>query len=235
MSGRGRARGRARGAPSSQPEPARRPGETGAAVPPPGRGRARGIRPTAAAAAAVAAAPAEPPTQEMARMGIAAAAVPPDRTGERRQPRERREQREPRDRRRRDDLDYDPMRTRPENRDNKRGEMGQQVDIVANYFALRTLPEWRVYQYNVQYNPDIISMGMRRGMLREHERALLGRTIAFDGMILYLPKRLPSDVTTLTSIRTSDQEPIQITITLTNELPPSSPQCLQMFNVIFRR
>jgi aubergine-like protein len=30
-------------------------------------------------------------------------------------------------------------------------------------------------------------------------------------------------------------EKVQIKITLTNELPPSSPVCLQFYNILFRR
>lgn len=30
-------------------------------------------------------------------------------------------------------------------------------------------------------------------------------------------------------------EKVKITVTLTNELPPTSPVCLQFYNIIFRR
>lgn len=35
--------------------------------------------------------------------------------------------------------------------------------------------------------------------------------------------------------KTRNGEDVKITITLTNELPPSSPTCLQFYNIIFRR
>jgi len=35
--------------------------------------------------------------------------------------------------------------------------------------------------------------------------------------------------------RTRNGEDVKITITLTNELPPTSPTCLQFYNIIFRR
>jgi len=35
--------------------------------------------------------------------------------------------------------------------------------------------------------------------------------------------------------KTRNGEDVRITITLTNELPPTSPTCLQFYNIIFRR
>lgn len=34
---------------------------------------------------------------------------------------------------------------------------------------------------------------------------------------------------------TRNGEKVQITVTLTNELPPTSPVCIQFYNIIFRR
>ncbi|XP_062519172.1 piwi-like protein 1 [Corticium candelabrum] len=99
---------------------------------------------------------------------------------------------------RRDEQDYNPINTRPVDRENKQGLTGEQIDIVANYFALRTLPEWRIYQHMVEFSPDIPMIRMRRRMIREHDD-VLGKTVAFDGTILYLTKRLPEESVTLTS------------------------------------
>ena len=247
MSGRGRARGRARGAPQTQPvaEPARRPGEAveGATTQAPGRGRARGrgraaeplpTTPAPASAVPVAASKAEPPTQQLGQMSLSAArSFPPAKGGSGSGSGGGGGRREDR-RSRRDEQDYNPINTRPVDRENKQGLTGEQIDIVANYFALRTLPEWRIYQHMVEFSPDIPMIRMRRGMIREHDD-VLGKTVAFDGTILYLTKRLPEESVTLTSKKVTDGSMVTITIKRTSELPPSSPQCLQMFNVIFRR
>lgn len=50
-----------------------------------------------------------------------------------------------------------------------------------------------LFQYEVKYSPDIDSIGLRRKLLNQHS-ATLGRTKTFDGMILYLPQKLPQDV-----------------------------------------
>ncbi|XP_078682113.1 piwi-like protein 1 isoform X3 [Branchiostoma floridae x Branchiostoma belcheri] len=54
-------------------------------------------------------------------------------------------------------------------------------------------------------------------------------------MILFLPKRLQERETVLFSKRRNDGADIKITITLTNELPPTSPTCIQLYNILFRK
>jgi aubergine-like protein len=176
----------------------------------------------AVAATPAAAAAAEPPTQQMAAMGIRQdAGRPRQGAGEQRPGRRRRDEEERVD-------------TRPPNRDVKTGQAGMAVDIVANYFALKTRPEWRIYQYNVDFNPDIQSIRMKRSMLSKFQERI-GPTNAFDGRILYLTKKLDDDPTELTATRDTDNSIVNITITRTADLPPTSPQLLPMFNVVFRR
>lgn len=52
--------------------------------------------------------------------------------------------------------------------------------------------------------------------------------------MLFLPHRLHNKDTVLHSV-TRNGEKVQITVTLTNELPPTSPVCIQFYNIIFRR
>ena len=52
----------------------------------------------------------------------------------------------------------------------------------------------------------------------------------FDGMILYLPHKLPEHVTTC-NVTTRQEEQIAITITFTNVIPENSPQVLQFVNI----
>ena len=52
-----------------------------------------------------------------------------------------------------------------------------------------------MYQYHVSFNPEVTSKSLRQGMLKEHKE-MLGDTRVFDGMILFMPRRLPQDVST---------------------------------------
>ncbi|XP_061211371.1 piwi-like protein 1 [Neopsephotus bourkii] len=117
--------------------------------------------------------------------------------------------------------------------ESKTGTSGVTIKLTANYFRLTSRPQWALYQYHVGYNPEMEARRLRSALLFQHEE-LIGKTHAFDGSILFLPKKLVNKVTEVFS-RTRNGEDVKITITLTNELPPSSPTCLQFYNIIFRR
>ena len=125
-------------------------------------------------------------------------------------------------------------RTRPDHIADKRGTSGQAIALRSNFVTLRNRPNCALYQYNVSYSPPIESRGLRTGLLSEHT-SLIGNVRAFDGMILFLPHRLPDDVTEVVSTVRHDQSQVKLTITLTNEVAANSPVSLQVFNVIFRR
>uniref|UniRef100_A0A8B9PIZ5 PIWL1 protein n=1 Tax=Apteryx owenii TaxID=8824 RepID=A0A8B9PIZ5_APTOW len=118
-------------------------------------------------------------------------------------------------------------------RESKTGSSGIMIRLSTNYFRLTSRPQWALYQYHVDYNPQMEARRLRSALLFQHEE-LIGRTHAFDGAVLFLPKKLGNKVTEVFS-RTRNGEDVKITITLTNELPPTSPTCLQFYNIIFRR
>ncbi|KFW03842.1 Piwi-like 1 [Eurypyga helias] len=117
--------------------------------------------------------------------------------------------------------------------ESKTGSSGTIIKLTANYFRLTSRPQWALYQYHVGYSPEMEARRLRSALLFQHEE-LIGKTHAFDGSILFLPKKLGNKVTEVFS-RTRNGEDVKITITLTNELPPTSPTCLQFYNIIFRR
>ncbi|XP_035699349.1 piwi-like protein 1 [Branchiostoma floridae] len=137
-------------------------------------------------------------------------------------------------RRRRGDIVIEEPRTRPAHIQDKKGSTGHPVPLVTNFFRVSSTPSWALYQYNVSFAPEIDYRGVRFSMVKEHIE-LIGETYAFDGMILFLPKRLEQKETVLFSKRRNDDADIKITITLTNELPPTSPTCIQLYNILFRK
>ena len=234
MTGRakGRARGRSRG--GVQPE-ARRPGEpqptppSGAEQQYVGRGRGRAV--TSAPPPAQQQPPPKPPVQQMAEMGINGSAQPQPKPHQptAQQPTAQ----QPPQRGGRGVFPPDPH-TRPEHITDKRGSSGTHIDVTSNFVVLRNRPDCAIFQYNVSYSPQVDSRKRRLGMLYEQE-TLVGKVRAFDGMILYLPHRLPQDVTTVLTKTDEGQTDVTITITLTNEVHTNSPVCLQLFNILFRR
>lgn len=125
-------------------------------------------------------------------------------------------------------------RTRPEHITDKSGTTGQTISVVSNFIRLRNRPNTAIFQYNVSYSPQIDNKGLRLKLVYQQDE-LIGKVRAFDGMILYLPFRLPQDETKIVTTLPKDDSPVTVTITLTNELSAKSPICLQLFNVIFRR
>ena len=66
------------------------------------------------------------------------------------------------------------------------------VPLSANYIYLKCRNEG-VFQYSVNFSPQVDSMGMRKHLLRQLSN-VTGDVKAFDGAILFLPIRLPETV-----------------------------------------
>uniref|UniRef100_A0A668AQN7 Piwi-like RNA-mediated gene silencing 1 n=1 Tax=Myripristis murdjan TaxID=586833 RepID=A0A668AQN7_9TELE len=118
-------------------------------------------------------------------------------------------------------------------KESKTGSSGSAIQLSSNFFRILSRPRWVLYQYHVDFNPPMESRRLRSALLFQHEETL-GSSRTFDGAILFLPRRLPNKETVLHS-DTRNGEHVKITVTLTNELPPTSPVCLQFYNIIFRR
>uniref|UniRef100_A0A669DAM6 Piwi-like protein 2 n=1 Tax=Oreochromis niloticus TaxID=8128 RepID=A0A669DAM6_ORENI len=106
------------------------------------------------------------------------------------------------------------------------------INIGSNHIPIQCKNE-AVYQYHVTFTPNVESMTMRFGMMKDH-RPTTGEVVAFDGSILYLPVKL-KDVVVLKSLRRTDNQEIQIKIQMTKILPPSSDLCIPFYNVVLRR
>lgn len=230
---RGRARGRSRG--GAQP-PTRRPGEPsgtpadtsqqqvgrgrGRAGPPPSSAQQQRQQPPPRAAPEQ-----QPPTEQMAKMQVTegasqqrpSAQEPTTATGRGGRGRPLTE-----------------LHTKPEHVTDKRGTTkAMDINVMSNYVVLRNRPNTAMYQYHVTYSPHLEFKKLRIALLCSQEQ-IIGKTKAFDGMILYLPFRLADDVTKL-HVQTKKGENVEITVTLTNEIGANNPVCLQLFNIIFRR
>ncbi|XP_073532235.1 piwi-like protein 1 [Phyllobates terribilis] len=116
--------------------------------------------------------------------------------------------------------------------ESKSGVSGNSLQLCTNHVKLIARPQWVLYQYHVDYCPQMESRSLRSALLYQHDE-LIGKARGFDGAVLFLPKKL-NKVNEVVS-RTRNGEMVKITITLTNELPPTSPTCFHFYNIIFRR
>ncbi|KAJ0175571.1 hypothetical protein K1T71_008730 [Dendrolimus kikuchii] len=123
------------------------------------------------------------------------------------------------------------LRTRPDSATSKKGTSGTVLDIKANYFIVEATPQWRLYQYRVDIEPEEDHTGVRKALLRVHRNTLGG--YLFDGTVLYTVKKVPTEE--FYSDRTSDGERMRILLKLVCDVSPGDYAYIQIFNIIMRK
>lgn len=95
-------------------------------------------------------------------------------------------------------------------------------------------PSMGVYEYEVRFEPNIHSAHVRNRLLNQHKDVIGGgRAKSFDGVVLFLPVRLPDAVTKLTSINKNDESSVQVTIIYKRQ--KRLIDCMHMYNIMFER
>lgn len=113
----------------------------------------------------------------------------------------------------------------------EQGAIERTVNILSNYFKI-TSGLSAIYQYAVTFEPFCDSKSQRYAFIASH-REFLGGTFVFDGMQLFLLKKLENQNTYLKSVREKDGAEFEITVQLTKELEPN--QSYQLYSIIFRK
>ncbi|XP_077485667.1 piwi-like protein 1 [Amblyomma americanum] len=136
-------------------------------------------------------------------------------------------------RRRRDE--FAVIETRPAHIDNNRGTSGSPIKVLANYFRLISMPKCSIHQYHVQFTPTVESSRMRRTLLVDY-MDMFEKCLVFDGMSeLMSPTRLPQDITEVFPQRRTDGMTICVRFKWVQELAPTNPDVLRLFNTQMRR
>ncbi|OCT93257.1 piwi-like protein 4 [Xenopus laevis] len=130
------------------------------------------------------------------------------------------------------DLGINTRQTMAHVKDKKTGTSGMPVKLMTNLFGLTLSMDWRLYQYHVDFSPEMTSRKLKTALLYTHGETL-GRARAFDGETLFLSDNI-GKLKHLEST-TKRGETVKITITLTNQLPADSPVCIQFFGVLFKK
>ncbi|XP_028164126.1 piwi-like protein Siwi [Ostrinia furnacalis] len=125
------------------------------------------------------------------------------------------------------------LRTRPTHVETKKGSSGTVIDLMANYFTVKTTPQWRLYQYHVDFDPEEDSTGVRKALVRVHANTFGG--YLFDGTVLYTVKRLHPDPMELYSDRKTDGQRMRVLIKLVHDVSPGDYHYIQVFNIIIRK
>lgn len=126
------------------------------------------------------------------------------------------------------------VHTRPKNAKSKIGLLGdgeKQVKLYANYFKLMKQPTWQIYKYHIEFEPEVVLLGLRRALIAQHKDSLLGGYL-FDGMQIFILNKL-DDVLCLTS-KSRDETEYHLTLKLTKTVDMASTDALQILNLIQR-
>lgn len=75
-------------------------------------------------------------------------------------------------------------------------------------------------------------MGFRAKYLAQH-REVIGNAKTFDGVLLYLPHRLPNDITRLISKNIVDESEVEVRVCYKRQ--KSRDDCVQFYNILFER
>lgn len=89
-----------------------------------------------------------------------------------------------------------------------------------------------MYEYEVRFEPELDSRGMKNKLLSEHRKEL-GEVKTFDGVTLYLPVQLQQEVTRYVSPHPVDASPVSISITFKRKRRLG--ECIHLYNVLFRK
>ncbi|XP_030382857.1 protein aubergine-like [Scaptodrosophila lebanonensis] len=131
----------------------------------------------------------------------------------------------------------DVVPSRPSEVVSKSGTSGTQITVQANYFKILKRPEWTIYQYRVDFSPDVDNTRLRRAYLNEH-RSLLGGYI-FDGSLLFCAKQFkcPQNSVYVLELVTKNRadESIYIKIKAAGTVEKADIQQFHVLNLILRR
>lgn len=114
-----------------------------------------------------------------------------------------------------------------------KGSVGKSINISANYIRLTIDQDKGAYEYDCTFEPDVDSKHARIKIINANIEAL-GGVKMFDGSrILYLPIKMKNIKTVFTSPHPLSGEMITLSIIYKKTLRIG--QCIQMFNVLFKR
>jgi len=112
----------------------------------------------------------------------------------------------------------------------KKGSEGAKLRLRSNFFPITKLPNWRLYQYRVDFKPEIDYTKEKKYHVRQNEEL---KNFFFDGTIL-ITNRPIDDGKIFHSKRSSDDQIIEVRMKLVGEVDNSSVQYLQFMNIILR-
>lgn len=128
------------------------------------------------------------------------------------------------------------VHSRPENIavSDKPGTSGRTLNLYCNYFDILTMPAYSLHHYHVNFAPEVEGKRVRKALLEQHANKYFGPIFLFDGMMLFLPKKLP-DTLELVSRSDMTDTVYNITITWRCKVMRTSPIIIQLLNILYKK
>ncbi|XP_046398495.1 piwi-like protein Ago3 [Ischnura elegans] len=114
--------------------------------------------------------------------------------------------------------------------ESRHGTCGRLVRATCNYINLNINPGMGVFEYEVRFEPRIDFLKFRRALLFQHEDKI-GRAKTFDGVVLYLPHKLPDTI--LASKHPTDGSDVNVKIIFKRY--SKMKDTIHLYNVLFKR
>ncbi|XP_063613916.1 piwi-like protein Ago3 [Penaeus indicus] len=113
-----------------------------------------------------------------------------------------------------------------------RGTSGLKFSATSSWIRLSVNPEKAVFEYEVKFEPQVDARNLRFHLLNT-QREKLGSVKSFDGVMLWLPAHLPSEITLFHAPHPITKETITMKVVFKKRT--SMDKCVQLYNVLFGR
>ncbi|XP_067134684.1 piwi-like protein Ago3 isoform X2 [Centruroides vittatus] len=111
---------------------------------------------------------------------------------------------------------------------------GQSMEVEVNYVKLHVMEGKGVFEYHVNFIPQVDSKGIRFKLLNDPKvRTIIGKTKTFDGAKLFLPFKLNEKITAVSVTSPIDQSEIMVNIKFVGK--GSSSDYMHLYNILFRK
>lgn len=130
---------------------------------------------------------------------------------------------------------YSVCDTRPANLNTKKGTSGQPITLQTNFFRLLKTPAWSLYQYRVDFTPEVIHSGFRSSLIAQ-QRENFGCGYLFDGTLLYLSKKLnATDDKIVFHSKSRENDNYAVELKFITVVSMKTSASLQILNLILRK
>ncbi|KAK3859535.1 hypothetical protein Pcinc_034359 [Petrolisthes cinctipes] len=114
----------------------------------------------------------------------------------------------------------------------RQGTSGVRFSALTNYIRLNLDENKAVFEYEVKFDPDVDAINLRHRFVSLFKDQL-STAKTFDGVTLWLPIRLPNEITIFQTPHPLTQETVTLKVIYKKRSELS--RCIQLYNVLFSR